>query len=142
MKNLYVRILPFLLFSSSFTILFIAYSLEADHSGIGTHQQLGLEPCGFLTRVKIPCMMCGMTTSFSLYMHARILDGIANQPFSALLFLGTLYTCFLSLLDLVEPRARVSRFLDVLQNLSRTWYIVILLLFLSSWIFKILIHRA
>lgn len=140
MNSLYSRIVPFFLFSTSFVILVLAYSLEPDLSGIGTHQQLGLEPCGFLTRTKIPCMMCGMTTSFSLYMHAKFLDAIVNQPFSLFIFLGTLYTCCLSLLDLIEPRARLTRFFDFIQNLSRVYYVLALLLFLSSWIFKITIH--
>ena len=142
MKSLYPRIIPFFLFSASFVILVLAYSLEPDQSGIGTHQQLGLEPCGFLTRMKIPCMMCGMTTSFSLYMHVEILDAIVNQPFSLFIFAGTLYTCCLSLLDLIAPRARLTRFFNFIQNLSRTYYVLALILFLGSWIFKITIHNG
>ena len=140
MKFLYSRIFPFLLFSSSFFILLLAYTLEPDNSGIGTHQQLGLEPCGFLTRFEIPCMMCGMTTSFSLYMHAQIIEGVLNQPFSIFLFSGTLYTCSLSLLDLIDPRARVSRFFDRIQTLNRVWYVILLALFMAAWILKIIMH--
>ena len=140
MNSLYSRIVPFFLFSASFIILVLAYSLEPDQSGIGTHQQLGLEPCGFLTIMKIPCMMCGMTTSFSLYMHVQVLEGIVNQPFSLFIFAGTLYTFSLSLLDLIAPRARLARFFDSIQNLSRIYYVLALLLFLGSWIFKITMH--
>lgn len=135
--KLYKRFFPFLLFLASLTILVLAYVLEPDHSGIGTHQQLGLEPCGFLTKFQIPCMMCGMTTSFSMYMHVRIIDGVLNQPFSIIMFGGTVYTFFLSLLDVVDPRSRVTRFLDTIQSANRVWYIAIFLFFLGAWIFKI-----
>lgn len=142
MNFLSTRIWPFFLFSASFVILVLAYMLEPDSSGVGTHQQLGLEPCGFLSSFEIPCMMCGMTTSFSLYMHVQIWEGVLNQPFSLILFGGTLYTCCLSLLDLLNPRARVSRFLDLIQNANRTWYAFALMLFLAAWLFKIFIHAA
>ena len=33
---------------------------------MGTHQQLGLPPCNFVTLTGYPCPACGMTTSFAL----------------------------------------------------------------------------
>ncbi|MAA78355.1 MAG: hypothetical protein CL916_03780 [Deltaproteobacteria bacterium] len=142
MTSLYSRIWPLILFSITLSVLLLAYILEPEASGIGTHQQLGLEPCGFLTRLKIPCMMCGMTTSFSLYMHIQVVEGVLNQPFSLFLFGGTVYTCSLSLLDLIDPQERISRFLDCIQDLSRTWYVGMLILLLAGWIFKIFLHIA
>ncbi len=38
----------------------------------GTHRQLGLPPCSMLLVTGIPCMTCGMTTSFSLLMHGDV----------------------------------------------------------------------
>lgn len=140
MKSLVSRIWPILCFVLTFSVLFTAYQLEPDVSGMGTHQQLGLEPCGFLTFVGIPCMMCGMTTSFSLYMNIQILDGFNNQPFSVIIFAGTVFTLILAALDIIDPRRRLLRFIDTLQQADRKFYIGLLLLFFSSWILKIIMH--
>jgi hypothetical protein len=137
MKSILSRVLPFLCVFFTVSILYVASQLEADGTGIGTHQQLGLEPCGFLTRFHIPCMMCGMTTSFSLYMDTQILKGIDNQPFSFVIFMITVYMSILALLDLMNPRRRIIRFVEKLQSADRNVYIALLIFFFSSWIMKI-----
>lgn len=38
----------------------------------GTHEQLGLPPCGFLTLFEVPCPSCGMTTAFSLFVRGDL----------------------------------------------------------------------
>jgi hypothetical protein len=43
----------------------VAYRLEPDPRGFGTHQRLGLPPCTIRAVFGIPCPSCGMTTSFS-----------------------------------------------------------------------------
>jgi hypothetical protein len=43
----------------------VASRLTPDRLGYGTHRQLGLPPCGFLTQLKIRCPTCGMTTAWS-----------------------------------------------------------------------------
>ena len=40
----------------------VAYRLEPDPRGFGTHQRLGLPPCTFRAVFGIPCPSCGMTT--------------------------------------------------------------------------------
>lgn len=42
---------------------------------LGTHQQLGLPPCGFLTIFQIPCPGCGMTTAFALVVRGDLAAG-------------------------------------------------------------------
>jgi len=44
---------------------FVAYRLEPDPRGFGTHQRLGLPPCTIRTVFGIPCPSCGMTTSIA-----------------------------------------------------------------------------
>ena len=43
----------------------LAYRLEPDPRGYGTHQRLGLPPCTIRAVFGIPCPSCGMTTSFA-----------------------------------------------------------------------------
>jgi len=49
-----------------FGLLVLARTLSPDPQGMGTHQQLGLPPCGFKLVLGIPCPSCGMTTSWAL----------------------------------------------------------------------------
>ena len=53
-------------------LLILARSLEPDPSGFGTHTQLGLRPCAFLTATGRFCPTCGMTTSYAWLARGRI----------------------------------------------------------------------
>jgi hypothetical protein len=46
--------------------------LEPDPRGFGTHTQLGLRPCAFLTVTGRLCPTCGMTTAFAWFYRGRI----------------------------------------------------------------------
>jgi hypothetical protein len=54
----------------------LAFALEPDPRGYGTHQSLGLPPCTFRMLFGIPCPSCGMTTSFSHLMHGNVSQAI------------------------------------------------------------------
>jgi hypothetical protein len=138
-KNLIWRIWALPCFFLTSGILGLALYLEPSPLGLGTHQQLGLEPCGFLTLVGVPCMMCGMTTSFSYYAHVQIVEGVLNQPFSLVLFTMTLFVCMISLLEFVSPRGRLFRFLDWCTAYRLPLILGMLCSFFASWIYKILI---
>jgi hypothetical protein len=53
-------------------MLFLARRLEPDPRGFGTHTQLGLPQCAFLTATGRLCPTCGMTTSFAWLTRGRI----------------------------------------------------------------------
>jgi hypothetical protein len=53
-------------------LLLLASRLEPDPRGFGTHIQLGLRPCTFLTVTGWLCPTCGMTTSFAWLTRGRI----------------------------------------------------------------------
>ena len=61
-------------------VLLIATRLEPAAAGVGTHHQLGLEPCGLLASTGVPCMTCGMTTATSLAVRGRFLAAAWTQP--------------------------------------------------------------
>jgi hypothetical protein len=46
-------------------LLWAARWLTPDSRGMGTHEQLGLPPCGFYLWWGIPCPSCGMTTAWA-----------------------------------------------------------------------------
>jgi len=52
-------------------LLLLARKLEPDPRGFGTHTQLGLRPCAFLTVTGRLCPTCGMTTSFAWLTRGR-----------------------------------------------------------------------
>ena len=56
------------------TLLFTARQLTPSEYGFGTHQQLGLPPCGMMMAFGLPCPSCGMTTSWALLMRGNIIQ--------------------------------------------------------------------
>ncbi len=61
----------------------ILANVTPDPRGHGTHEQLGLEPCGWPVTMGIPCPTCGCTTAACLLVHGRVLAAFATQPFGA-----------------------------------------------------------
>jgi hypothetical protein len=67
-------------------VLALSRWLTPDPSGMGTHTQLGLPPCGFLVLTSIPCPTCGLTTSFAHMARLQITDALHAHPLGPLLF--------------------------------------------------------
>lgn len=67
-------------------VLCLAAALEPNPSGMGTHTQLGLPPCGFLYWTGLPCPGCGLTTSFAHMARLELSAAFAVQPVGVLLF--------------------------------------------------------
>lgn len=61
-------------------ILALAAWLTPAPSGLGTHMELHLPPCGFYVLFHKPCPSCGMTTAFSWLMHGRPVEAFRAQP--------------------------------------------------------------
>jgi hypothetical protein len=79
------RITLALLAVASLLVLGVARSLEPDARGFGTHERLGLPPCGLMRLAGVPCPSCGMTTAFAYAAHLEPLEALRAQPFGALL---------------------------------------------------------
>ena len=106
-----------------------------------THRQLGLPECTFKTVTGLPCPSCGMTSSFSLLVHADPWNSLRAN------FVGTMLALFLlglvpwSLASAVRGRLLLVRSVEqvlmrlvlgfVVLLLAR-WAIVLLLIFLPG----------
>jgi hypothetical protein len=67
-------------------VLGIARALTPDPSGVGTHLQLGLPRCGFLSLTGLPCPACGLTTAFAHMARGEIAAAASVNAFGVLLF--------------------------------------------------------
>ena len=90
--------------AASTAVLVIAFRLEPDPRGVGTHEQLGIPACGFLRDHGVPCISCGMTTAFAAMAHLRPGLAIRSNPFGVLLFFVTLAAPAWFLHSLVKDR--------------------------------------
>ncbi len=68
-------------------VLVLARLLVPDPRGYGTHTQLGLLPCTFLTITGRLCPTCGMTTSFAWMMRGEVVRSWQANPAGCLLAL-------------------------------------------------------
>ena len=59
-----------------------------DH--MGTHRQLGLPPCAFVSVTGFPCPTCGMTTAYSFTVHGRPIEAAKSSLFGSLLAIATI----------------------------------------------------
>ena len=104
--------------------------IEPDARGHGTHEQLGLDPCGWPMHYGIPCPTCGCTTAACLLVHGRVVDALVTQPF------GAVFAAFGALVGVhaVSCLVRGRSFADLLVRLP-FWRIVMgaFLLMLGAW---------
>ena len=104
---------------------------------MGSHTELGLQPCAFYERTGIPCISCGMTTSFAWFARGNLLASFYIQPMGcvlAILVVGLFWTCLYT--------ALTGRPAHKLLSFMRTrYYVIPLIAFaLLAWGWKIFIH--
>lgn len=63
----------------------LAFALDPDPRGYGTHQRLGLPPCTIRQFLGFPCPSCGMTTSFSLFVRGDFQNAMRANAAGCLL---------------------------------------------------------
>ena len=104
--------------------------VQPDARGHGTHEQLGLEPCGWPLAYGIPCPTCGCTTAACLLVHGRVIEAVRTQPFGAAAAGFGLFLAVHATLCLLRGRS----FVDLLVRLP-FWRLVLgcVLLLLAAW---------
>lgn len=127
----------------SWTVLAIAAWLTPSPNGYGTHTQLGLGSCTMLTLTGWPCPMCGMTTTFTLMAHGRVVDAFLNQPFGVVLFCLTLITALVGTVEGVGAPGLGRRVMAVVERREQLFALLLLIGLLGGWIYKsLLLHPA
>lgn len=70
----------------------IGLFLKPDVHGHGTHQQLGLPPCPSVLLFDRPCPGCGLTTSWTAFLHGDFAMAFHAHALGPILYVG--YSAF------------------------------------------------
>jgi len=132
-----LRVFSFICAVAVMLVVSIAFSLDPDPRGHGTHERLGLAPCGFRFTTGMPCPTCGVTTAFSEMVHLRLLAALVHQPFGAILFL-LVFAAGLGWLYTAATGRRWPLWIGSFLRSSRFLY-GMLGLFLASWGYTLLL---
>jgi hypothetical protein len=109
--------------------------LTPSPTGVGTHTQLGLPPCGFLLLFHAPCPACGLTTAFAHLAHFQLAASLRAHPMGVPLFAGALVLLVVALDGALRARAlaeandtlRIDRVaLVTVGGLLATWLVRLL----------------
>lgn len=73
------------------TLLAVAWWLQPDPSGLGTHHQLGLPPCSFRLFLGMRCPACGMTTSWAHVVRGQLFPALRANSGGTLLALAAAF---------------------------------------------------
>jgi uncharacterized protein DUF2752 len=123
-------------FVVSVAVLGVAFALTPSEKGVGTHRAMGLPACGLLVNTGVPCVTCGMTTSFSYAAHGSLMLSFLTQPAGAVLAMLTAMSAVLSGYALVTGMSLVP--IGVL--IWRPRFIVIAAaVLLIAWAYKIVV---
>ncbi len=118
-------------------VLLVAAGLHADASGAGTHEQIGLPPCGFLIVTGKPYATCGMTTACTHAADGHFAAALLTQPMGLLLAL-VLTAVFWGAGYAALSGAAVQRLYAGLLRPRTVWAAA--LLFLIAWGYKVLTY--
>ncbi len=123
-------------FIVSMAVLGVAFGLTPNEKGVGTHQAMGLPACGLLENAGVPCMTCGMTTSFSYAAHGDLIASFITQPAGAVFALLTAMAAVVSGYALVTGMS----LLPIGVLIWRPRMIVIgMAVVLVAWVYKIVV---
>lgn len=132
------RAIALALFLPQLAVLGVAVWLTPNPQGMGTHQELGLPPCGFLVATGYPCATCGMTTSFTWAAHGHLVKAFLTQPAGSVLCVMTMMVAIVSLYAM----ATGISLLPVWKFVWRPGFVgAMILMILMSWGYTITIHN-
>ncbi len=129
------RVIAALLVVAAAIAIWLLATMVPDSRGHGTHEQLGMEPCGWAVHWGLPCPTCGVTTAACYLVHFSPWQAVKVQPFGTFVALAGLLLAVSGLLHLITGRSFMFR-LAMLPYGTITSCTVLLLL--GSWLYKYL----
>ncbi len=120
-------------------LLGLAAWLNPSPTGVGTHEALGLPPCGWVASMNLPCPTCGMTTAYSQAAHGHLLNSMICQPMGALLAVLTATTMVVAAYVAATGSA-LGKTLS--QRFTPRFFLAMAILAVAAWGYKILAHRG
>lgn len=121
--------------ASMLSVLVIASVLHPAHAGFGTHEQLGLPPCVWMSTFGEPCPTCGMTTAFTYAAHGSYWHSFLAQPFGAVLAIGAAATLWIALHTAITGSRALSVALRAVGSRG-VWFGLAGLL--AAWVYKLI----
>lgn len=121
------------------TVLGIAAWLEPSGDGLGTHTQLGVPACGWVSGMGLPCPTCGMTTAFAHAADGNLLESLQCQPAGGILAIATAMALIGGLYVLFTAQT-VAPLLRPVGRPAFWWGVGALIL--SAWLWKIAAFRS
>lgn len=129
------RVAAALLALGCLALLAVAAGLTPSGAGHGTHEDLGLEPCGFLATTGFPCATCGMTTAFAHAAEGQYVQSFHTQPFGAALAVSTAALFWLA----AHAAITGSRLADAASGfMSQRVIWLVLGALVAAWVYKII----
>ena len=117
----------------------VAWWVNPNPDGLGSHMQLGLPPCNLGRFVGIPCPFCGMTTAFALMMRGDMRMAFWVQPAGVGLFFISLAGLILSVGIAVS--GRIPRAIVTHPSVIRWAWILAVVMISGSWLYKIMVTQ-
>jgi hypothetical protein len=136
--RVWARLVALSIAIGSLAVLLIGMWLEPNgQQGMSTHTQLGLQRCQFEARTGIPCPSCGFTTSVSYFAHGNVAASVYIQPmgFVIAVFLAASVWAGSYIAFTGRPVHRLVAMMP-----GRLWLIVMLVILVGAWAWKIAIH--
>lgn len=129
------RVLAVLLTLGTGTVLAVAAWLQPATDGLGTHTQLGLASCQWISDLDTPCPTCGMTTSFAFAAAGDLGASFSAQPFGAALAIVTAVVFWLGLHASVTGSRAGAALSRVVLRPRVLWPAGVA--FLGAWAYKV-----
>ncbi len=134
--RLWSRLYALGLASAAISLLTVAALLHPEGHQFGTHQQLRIPACGFVTLTGLPCPTCGMTTAFAHTVRGHFLQAMHTQMAGFLLCLGVIGVAFLSVVGIITGRRPALNWYR-LRPENLIWWALALLV--AAWALKIVV---
>ena len=132
------RGMGFLMLCVSVFVIGLALKMEPASGGVGTHKQLGLPSCAWMS-YGVPCPSCGMTTAVSYCVRGSFFKAFATQPAGVFFGLAIGVVGILGFWIVITGTS-FSWIIPYVFSSFMGWSLVIIVIF--SWLYKIVIVRG